>query len=222
MPSYASAVDERGRLVVVDDDGFTATLLADALRGFGWAVDGPFRDAREAVAWVDQHGAPDAALLDLDLGEGDDGIDLAVTLRARNRSVGIVVLTAYRMPRLFRPGRFEVPLGIRVLNKAAVDTIDLVDAELRAAMSDPDAVNADVLAPATTPDGLVLTDGQVLLMQFVAEGFSNAEIARRLDMGTRSVEKAIARLLRRLDIQATSDVNARVLIARAFQRLGRT
>lgn len=209
------------RVLVVDDDLFTATLLADALRGLGWRVDGPLGDSTLALSAVDEAGVPDAALLDLDLGDGDDGIDLAVALRARRPDIGLVLLTAYRAPRLFRPSRFQVPVGLRVLNKAAVRSIDVVDAELRAAIDAPDEVNAAALSPATTSDGTQLTDGQVLLMQYVAEGCSNIEIARRLDMGERAVEKAIARLLRRLDIRASNEVNARVMIARSFHRLGR-
>lgn len=220
-PAYAPPVEAARRVLVVDDDVFTATLLADALRGLGWVVQGPLGDAASTLSFVDEMGVPDAALLDLDLGGGDDGIDLAVALRERRRDIGLVLLTAYRAPRLFRPSRFQVPVGLRVLNKAVVRSIDIVDSELHAAIAAPDEVNATALSPATTSDGSRLTDGQVLLMQYVAEGCSNVEIARRLDMGERAVEKAIARLLRRLDIRASNEVNARVMIARSFHRLGR-
>ena len=75
-------------MLVVDDDPFTASLLADALRSLGWPVVGPANDAVSALALIDDGGArPAAALLDLDLGDGPDGIDLAIALRERLPSV---------------------------------------------------------------------------------------------------------------------------------------
>ncbi len=212
---------QSGRVLVVDDDRFTASLLAEALTGAGWSVLGPAHDVAGALALVDRETSLDAALLDLDLGPGPDGIDLAVALRQRFPAVGLVVLTAYRTPRLFRPDRYEVPVGVRLVSKADVRDIALVDAELRAAISAPHAINPGAMTPAVTLDGVQLTDRQVVVMRLVADGLSNAAIAERVGIAEASVEKAVARLIRRLELPVEDGGNPRVLLARAYDRLAR-
>lgn len=221
MGAYTSSVGEALSVLVVDDDPFTSSLLATGLSSLGWTVMGPASDAAGALALVDAANPPTAAVLDLDLGPGPDGIDLADALRERSPHVGVVLLTAYRTPRLYRPARYRVPLGLRVVSKADVRSLQHIDAELRAAIAAPHVVNPDVLAPAVTAEGVVLTDRQVQIMQLVADGMSNAAIAQRLDIAEASVEKAIARLIRRLGLAGEAAVNPRVVLARAYEDIAR-
>jgi DNA-binding NarL/FixJ family response regulator len=214
-------VGQSGQVLVVDDDRFTASLLAEALTGAGWSVLGPAHDVAGALALVERETSLDAALLDLDLGPGPDGIDVAVALRQRFPAIGLVVLTAYRTPRLFRPDRYEVPVGVRLVSKADVRDIALIDAELRAAIVAPHAINPGAMTPAVTVDGVQLTDRQVLVMRLVADGLSNAAIADRVGIAEASVEKAVARLIRRLELSVEDSGNPRVLLARAYDRLAR-
>jgi DNA-binding NarL/FixJ family response regulator len=214
-------VGQSGQVLVVDDDRFTASLLAEALTGAGWSVLGPAHDVAGALALVERETSLDAALLDLDLGPGPDGIDVAVALRQRFPAIGLVVLTAYRTPRLFRPDRYEVPVGVRLVSKADVRDIALIDAELRAAIVAPHAINPGAMTPAVTVDGVQLTDRQVLVMRLVADGLSNAAIADRVGIAEASVEKAVARLIRRLELSVEDGGNPRVLLARAYDRLAR-
>lgn len=219
--TYDRSVGDAGGVLVVDDDRFTASLLAESLAALGWPVIGPAFDAAGALALVDSGGVPKAALLDLDLGTGPDGIDLAVALRQRFPDIGVVLLTAYRTPRLFRADPYHVPVGVRLVSKADVRDVGLLDAELRAAVVAPHAVNPGLLSPATTADGVKLTDRQVAIMRLVADGLSNVAIAERLGIAEASVEKAVARLIRRLGLTGEVGVNPRVLLARAYDDLAR-
>lgn len=214
-------VRENPDLLVVDDDHFTASLLAGSLSSVGWVVIGPAGDAAEALALVERGAQPSAALLDLDLGGGPDGIDLALSLRNRFPDIGIVLLTAYRSPRMFRSDPYHVPVGVRLVSKADVKDPALLDAELRAAIVAPHAVNPGLLSPVVTADGVRLTDRQIAIMRLVADGLSNAAIAIRLDIAEPSVEKAIARLIRRLGLSSESGANPRVVLARAYDRIAR-
>ncbi|MGA1346577.1 MAG: LuxR C-terminal-related transcriptional regulator [Ilumatobacteraceae bacterium] len=209
------------RVLVVDDDPFTASLLAESLAALGWVIAGVANDAAGALSVVDDGAMPSVALLDLDLGPGPDGIDLANVLRERNPGIALVLLTAYRTPRLFRPDRYRVPTGMRLVSKAEVRNIALVDAELRAAMAAPLAVNPAVMAPAVTDAGERLTDRQMAILRLVADGLSNAAIAERLGIAEPSVEKAVARLIKRLGVSGERGVNQRVLLARAYDDLAR-
>jgi len=67
--------------------------------------------------------------------------------------------------------------------------------------------------------GVKISDPQIDVMRLVAAGHSNAEIARRRSLTVPAVEKAIARLIRQLDLQAAPETNQRVAIAQAYYRL---
>jgi DNA-binding NarL/FixJ family response regulator len=215
-------VGDADGVLVVDDDPFTASLLAESLAALGWTITGVAHDAAGALALVDGDALPSVALLDLDLGAGPDGIDLANALRERNPQIALVLLTAYRTPRLFRPDRYRVPTGMRLVSKAEVRNVALVDAELRAAVAAPLAVNPAVMAPAVTAAGERLTDRQMTILRLVADGLSNGAIAERLGIAEPSVEKAVARLIKRLGVSGERGLNQRVLLARAYDDLARS
>lgn len=219
--TYHPLVGKSGGMLVVDDDRFTASLLAESLVAIGWPVIGPAFDVAGALALAEQQTELAAALLDLDLGPGPDGIDIAVSLRNRFPDIGLVLLTAYRTPRLFRPERYEVPIGVRLVSKADVRNVALLDAELKAAIAAPHAINPGALSPAVTVDGVQLTDRQVLIMRLVADGLSNSAIAERVGIAEASVEKAVARLIRRLGLSGERDANPRVLLARTYDDMAR-
>lgn len=221
VSTYDQRVDDARGVLVVDDDRFTASLLSESLGAIGWPVIGPAFDSAEALALVDAGATPEAALLDLDLGSGPDGIDLAVALRQRLPNIGVVILTAYRSPRLFRPDAFHIPVGARLVSKADVRDVALLDAELRAAYTAPHAVNPGLFLPVVTDGGVKITDRQIALMRLVADGLSNAAIGQRLGIAETSVEKAVARLIRKLGLSGEDGVNPRVLLARAYDDIAR-
>jgi len=76
-------------VVVVEDDDFTRWTLRETLEGHGYTVVADCATAAEAFAAQKLH-HPRVALLDLDLGRGPNGIDVAGTLRRNDPSIGIV------------------------------------------------------------------------------------------------------------------------------------
>jgi len=204
------------RVLLVDDDPFTLTLLSAMLRGLGCEVVAEATTAVDGLRVAIQH-APDAAILDLDLGEGPTGIDLAQRMRAVLPELGIVVLSTYEEPRLMGYNQPPLPEGSIYLVKRTVTDPGVL--ERAVAMSvDPDA--RVVGLPARGPHAASeLSDLQVDLMRMVAVGHSNAEIARRRSLTVPSVEKAVARLIKQLDLQASPAQNQRVLIAQVYYQL---
>jgi DNA-binding NarL/FixJ family response regulator len=61
------------------------------------------------------------------------------------------------------------------------------------------------------------TDSQLSIMRAVAEGLTNAEIARRRNVSERAVEQMMRRIAQRLSLQSeASTFNQRVQITRAY------
>ena len=92
MSSEASGERLEGRrILIVEDDFYTATDLAREVARGGATVIGPFRDAAESLRAVET-ARPDAALVDLNLG---DGPDLTVAAALRERKVPFLFVTGY-------------------------------------------------------------------------------------------------------------------------------
>ncbi|MDQ1726193.1 MAG: two-component system, OmpR family, response regulator, partial [Frankiaceae bacterium] len=100
------------QLVIVEDDERIASFLTKGLRAEGWTTLHA-STVVEAVSILDLHrGSLDLVLLDLGL-PGGDGEDVLRRLRARDRALPVIVLTA----------RAEVSDRVRGLDAGANDYV---------------------------------------------------------------------------------------------------
>ena len=199
------------RALIVEDDGLTRTSVAASLRMQGLDVVGEANSASTALAAAREHN-PDVAVLDLDLGSGPNGADIAIALRRLNPSIGIVVLTTYDSPRLLSTEAPELPLRTVFLRKRDVQSVDDLIAAIRSALEPRN--RAVVHAPGFADE---FTDSQLQIMRAVADGYTNAEIARRRGVSERAVEQMMRRIAQRLDLSGDqSSYNQRVQITRAY------
>ena len=194
-------------VLVVDDDDFTRSTLAPALERHGFIVTA-VATAREALA-LDE--LPPLALLDLDLGQGPTGIDLAVELRVRQPRIGLVLLTSYDDPRLLSGSLPAMPAGVRYLRKRDVTDIRLVVTTLAAARSAP-------LSPARG-SRVELTSTMLDVLRMVAEGLSTQEIARRREVSPKAVEATITKLCEYFDLDRQPSHNQRVRLVAEYYAL---
>lgn len=207
------------RVIVVEDSAFTRTTLCGALRDAGVDVVGDAGSASEGVT-LTRALAPDAVLVDLDLGAGPSGADLAAELRASRPNLGIVILTSYEDPRLTGRNVDHLPSDVVYLVKGALDdATQLSHAIVRAVAAAGAPSRPGSPIPKPTGDVAKLTDTQIEVVRLVAEGLSNAEIARQRFISETSVERIIMRAARELGIPTTSASNRRVLLTRAYLRM---
>jgi DNA-binding NarL/FixJ family response regulator len=209
--------------ILVDDDAFTRVLLRRTIEALGHKVLGAFATVREAANFAAK-GKPQLAILDLDLGPGPTGIDLAQSLRNHDPLIGLILLTSYDDPRLIRAKNLTLPEGTVYLSKRQVESDSVIQMAIASAMlqSTMDEVPAS-LNQAAAGKAVKLSDSQIEVMRLVSTGLTNAEIAKQRFLTEAAVGKAIARLVRQLGIVATAEQNQRVLIARAyFEAIGRT
>ena len=198
------------RVLVVEDDDFTRLSIAAALREERFDVfDTALAStaATKAEDWM-----PTAAVLDLHLGPGPTGIDLAKALRRNDPSIGIVILTSYDDPRMLSASMSEPPAGTQYITKRSVAHID----DLVRALAT--AVRSHTVKPAhATPPKLAnLTDTQHDVLRLIAEGHTNQQIADIRQTSVKTVESLIARLVKALEIPSSAEANQRVLLARAY------
>ena len=206
----------RTRVLVVDDDDFTRSMIVSSLQMQDFDVVSDFSTAAAAMKAA-QVLKPDVALLDLDLGAGPNGIDLALALRRAIPKIGIVMLTTFEDPRLLSPNMPMLPEGSLYLIKREISKIDKLSKAIDEAISNRKFISKN--DKLVTPPKINFTDNQIEIMRLVAAGHSNVQIAKIRGINEKSVEQTISRLAKELDLKSDSDKNLRVHISRLFFQL---
>lgn len=200
----------RWTVVVVEDDSLTRSLIVALLRSHGIDVAVEASSAAEALSGMGTQSV-DAALLDLDLGPGPSGLDLAHELRHRMPEIGLVLLTSYTDPRLKDPA-VTIPRGLVYLTKQdGTDAAAVVNA-LRQA----------IVTPTTSqpkPPRIALTETQIEVLAGLAAGRTTAQIAADRSVTTKAVEQIITRLCEILEVPRDARSNPRVQLVRKYQEL---
>ncbi|MFM8154763.1 MAG: response regulator [Actinomycetes bacterium] len=201
------------RVLVVDDEAFALTTLCAALQYMRIEVVGRAATAREALLLQASVNAQ-VALLDLDLGPGPTGIDLAHALRLHQPDIGLVLLSTYRDPRLVAPGSIAPPTGTGYLAKSDLTDLEQLREIITSVMREPQQdrrMSTDAL-----PE---LSDLQLQVLRSLAEGMSTQAIAAERGVSTSAVEQTITRLYEAFDMPRDPEHNQRVRLARAYLEL---
>lgn len=194
--------------IVVDDDDFTRVTVATALQSPTIDVVGTASNGRQAMGLLARTKV-DCAVIDLDLGAGPTGIDLAFGMRRVNPAMGIVILTSFSDPRLLTSSNREPPPGATYLVKQSLTDFGMLAAAVLG--TSLEAHPGSVGGPVNQ-----LTDSQTECLRLLAYGLTNGEIARIRVVTEKSVERTISRMARELGIQANGPVNQRVALARHY------
>jgi DNA-binding NarL/FixJ family response regulator len=209
------------RVVLADDNVLLREGVAGLLQRQGFEIAGQAGDAAGLIELVRaQH--PDLVVVDIRMppGHSIEGLDAARTIRREFPETGIVVLSA------FVHAEHAVELlssGQRVgylLKDRVVDVDEFVDSLRRVIgggmVIDPALVQDLVRArQGHDPlDGLSSREREVLAL--MAEGRSNAGIARQIFVAEGTVEKHVRSILGKLDLPDSSDNHRRVLAVLAY------
>jgi DNA-binding NarL/FixJ family response regulator len=207
------------RVLHVEDHDFTRATVGASLRSEQCTVVASVPTARDAMRAVNEHNV-DCAVIDLNLGKGPNGLDLAHRLRDHHPDIGIVLLTTYRDPRLLVGDGRALPPGTVYLAKDDVRSTSQLREAIDTAL-DKARLPQRRSAP-TLPTRLPLTDTQMEILRMVAEGLTNAEIAQRRGVSTRAVQTALTRILANAQIEPESGVDVRAQLLRYYQSRGGT
>jgi DNA-binding NarL/FixJ family response regulator len=196
-------------VLVVEDDSFTLSMVTGVIASSGFTVHG--ENSVAAGFKFAQRNNPTVAIVDLDLGEGPTGIDLALGLRRILPKIGIILLTSYEDPRLHRPNLPELPLGARYLVKQHIAERSTLVSTIKSVVANPHGKNSELEIPQ-----IDFTDVQIETLRLVAQGLSNAEIAKLRFVTEKTVEQTITRLSKQLNIPQSANLNSRVQLARTY------
>lgn len=181
------------RVLLLDDDAFVRVGVAAAIQSLGYEVRATGSSA-EALAAAASF-SPNAAVLDIHLGQGPTGVDVALALRKRQPDIGVVMLTSLDDPRLIGERR-ALPRGTVYLPKQQVASADDYHAALAQALD----VKQWQSAAEVDSRFRALTANQIELLRLIAAGYSNSEIAVQREQREKSVESAVTRLAKTLGL----------------------
>jgi DNA-binding NarL/FixJ family response regulator len=211
-----------GRTVVIaDDDLLLREGLASLLTQAGYTVAGQAGDATELLGLVHRH-RPDLAIVDIRMppDHTTEGLRAAQAIREEMPETAILVLSAYvevkHATTLLASGQ-----QIGYLLKSRVANIDefleSIDRLSRGgSVVDPSLV-VELLAARTADDPLDgVTSREREVLGLMAEGRTNAGIARRLWVTEGTVEKHVHSIFVKLRLPETDDDHRRVLAVVAF------
>jgi len=203
------------RVVIAEDQVLLREGLGRLFEDAGHEIVASVGDADRLLDAVDQY-HPDLAVVDVRMPPTftDEGTVAASEIKQRHPAVGVLVLSQHvettHAVQLATLGGFGYLLKDRVL-----DVGEFLAAAERVARGgsalDPKVV-ASLLASQRADDPLAeLTERERQVLRLMAEGMTNAGIARRLVLSERTVEAHVRHVLIKLDVPDHSDAHRRVL-----------
>jgi DNA-binding NarL/FixJ family response regulator len=218
------------RAVIVEDlallrEGIVALLRENGIDVVAQAEDGP---GLERI--VSGH-KPDVAIVDVRLPPtfSDEGLRAAIEARRRHPGLGVLILSQYVEPVYTAELLASGEAGVGYLLKERVgDVRGFIEAVERVAAGGT-ALDREVVAElmrartaAGADDGAIgsLTPREREVLELMAEGRSNAAVARALVVSGGAVEKHVRNIFAKLDLPASDDDHRRVLAVLAFLRAG--
>lgn len=209
------------RVVLAEDGVLLREGLVGLLGRFGFEVVAAVGNAEALATAVAAH-APDLVLTDIRMPPDftDEGLRAAVELRRAHPGLAVVALSQY-VEQSYAADLLDTGGGRRVgylLKDRVVDVPEFVDA-LRQVVDggtvvDPEVVRRLLRRQRDPLARLSAREREVLAL--VAEGRSNAAIARVLVVSEAAVGKHVGNILAKLDLPPTEDTNRRVLAVLAY------
>ena len=200
------------RILIVEDDALMGSLIMEALahQGFETQLCSSATSASKALKTFD----PDGVLVDIDLGDGPNGVDLIRVIQSAYPHMAAILLSNH--PDLQSAGfRDEsLPEGVAYLRKNLLNNT----AELVSAIEDVMQGNSSHLRQDLGNKGRLelLTKAQREILEMIALGMSNAEIARRRKVGISAVEKRASEIFKTFGIDREESVVPRVMATRIY------
>jgi DNA-binding NarL/FixJ family response regulator len=215
------------RVVIAEDNALLREGLIALLSDHDVEVVAQAEDADGLLRVINGH-KPDLAIVDVRMPPTftDEGVRAAIEARRRHPGVGILILSQYVEPAYTSELLAAGSEGGGYLLKERVGEVrTFLDAVKRVAEGGT-ALDSEVVSTLLRSRDPRDGDGELgalsprerEVLGLMAEGRTNAAIARELVITSSAVEKHVSSIFSKLDLPATDDDHRRVLAVLAFLR----
>jgi DNA-binding NarL/FixJ family response regulator len=207
----------RIRVLVGEDQPIVREGIVHVLADSGFDVVGTAGDARDLVRKA-RSGCPDVVVTDIQMppDHADDGLRAALEIRAAQPGVGVLVLSQFLEDRYAFDLVADGAQGVGYLLKEKVGDLRTFTEAVRRVADGGSALDPDVVARlvgrrrrSSPLDRLTKRETEVLSL--IAEGYSNAGVARELVVTVAAVERHVTSIFDKLGLQQSPDQHRRVL-----------
>jgi len=201
------------RVMLVEDEEFTRNMVAEMLTNSGVIVSGVATVAK-AIATIDTFD-PHVVLTDLDLGHGPDGADLLLKVFKDRPWTGMVIMTAHASPELAISDASRIPDPTVYIVKSEIKSIANLLLAIEESIEKTGKFQKSVAA---VSEKITITASQAEILRMIADGLSNASIAKERDITLRAAEALIQRTFQALGVNSDPTVNPRVVAVRMWHQ----
>jgi DNA-binding NarL/FixJ family response regulator len=198
------------RIVIADDHELVRKGLAAVLAEVGaWKVIAEAANGRQALEQVAAH-KPDIAILDLTMPELN-GLEATRQILATEPQTRVLILTAHESEQLIREVLGAGAQGYVLKSDAGRTLVSAVEALLEGRTFFTSKVARMVLegylrSPADAEAIPTLSAREREIVQLLAEGRSNKEVARKLDISVKTAETHRSNIMRKMQFDSLSDL----------------
>lgn len=179
---------------IIDDEPDILLILSDYLyvAGYNCQTYGSI----DAFLAQDKIAAPGCLLVDVMLGRGTDGIDSIPVLKARAPTLPIVIMTAHG----------DITMAVRAMRLGAGDFLEKPFSMERLTEALIRVLERGHTVRAAQQRVARLTEREREVMQALAHGQSNKEVAAQIGISPRTVEVYRAAIMMKLQLQSFAEL----------------
>ena len=201
------------KVMLVEDEEFTRNMVGEMLTTSGVTVSS-VASVSQALATIDAFD-PHVVLTDLDLGHGPDGADLLLKVFKDRPWTGMVIMTAHASPELAISDSSRIPDPTVYIVKSEIKSIANLLLAIEESIEKTGKFQTNFVA---SGEKITVTASQAEILRMIADGLSNASIAKERDITLRAAEALIQRTFQALGVNGDPSVNPRVVAVRMWHQ----
>jgi DNA-binding NarL/FixJ family response regulator len=201
------------KVMLVEDEEFTRNMVGEMLTTSGVTVTS-VASVAQALATIDDFD-PHVVLTDLDLGHGPDGADLLLKVFKERPWTGMVIMTAHASPELAISDSSRIPDPTVYIVKSEIKSIANLLLAIEESIEKTGKFQTNFVA---SGEKITVTASQAEILRMIADGLSNASIAKERNITLRAAEALIQRTFQALGVNGDPSVNPRVVAVRMWHQ----